>query len=291
MVCHLCGVELPQRERGRPRRFCSDKCRKRASRLNGHETCSGRVSPTRTQKWGESTPQVIDFIKSEKGKNQELTPSLPSADLRFDVVGSHDKKKGEKPNTYKLTDGRQINTGSGRAARALGYVMEIYPRRWVARVRDCRSEPTTLKQAKQAALDLYSLGNTGQPQHWIFDNNLLVAREIDRVMVFQSINANGTYDLELSCGDCSERIEGCVDPECDAAIVLKRWGCKGTISIRHANTKAAFTFIDVGQRAALAEPKPPPAESEGIILQGDDYQVASYDEGYPRLPSCLRRIR
>ena len=169
--------------------------------------------------------------------------------------------------------------------------MEIYPRRWVARVRDCRSEPTTLKQAKQAALDLYSWGKTGQPRHWIFDNNFLVAREIDRVVVVQSINANSVYDLELSCGDFSERIEGCVDPECDAAVVLKRWGIKGTVSIRHQNSKATFTFIDVGQRATLAEPKPRPAEPEGITLQGDDYEVPSYDDGYPRLPACLRRVR
>ena len=169
--------------------------------------------------------------------------------------------------------------------------MEIYPRRWVARVRDCRSEPTTLKQAKQAALDLYCLGKAGQPRHWIFDNNLLVAREIDRVVVFQRINANSAYDLELSCGDLSERIEGCVDPECDAAVVLKRWGCKSTVSIRDQNTKAALTFIDVGQRATLAQPKSRPAEPEGIILHGDDYEVASYDDGYPRMPACLRRIR
>ena len=43
----------------------------------------------------------------------------------------------EKQNrlTYKLTDGVQINTGSGRASRALGCVMEVLPGRWMARVR------------------------------------------------------------------------------------------------------------------------------------------------------------
>jgi hypothetical protein len=77
--------------------------------------------------------------------------------------------------TYKLTDGQQVNTGYGRTSRPLGYVMEIAEGRWMARVRNLRSDPLPLGAAKKSAIELYRSRDKGQPRDWIHELNNLVA--------------------------------------------------------------------------------------------------------------------
>src|SRR4029450_3027811 len=100
-----------------------------------------------------------------------------SASFRFEEYPERPSKKASCV-TYKLTDGQQINTGYGRASRALGYVMEIWPGRWVARVRDLTSLPSSLTAAKQATVHLYRSRNSGKPEDW--NLNQTVANEIDQ---------------------------------------------------------------------------------------------------------------
>jgi hypothetical protein len=89
-------------------------------------------------------------------------------------------KKTDRCITYKLTDGKQINTGYGRASRPLGYVMEISNGRWVARVRNLRSDPLPLGAAKKAAVDLYRFRDKGKPRDWPHELNKLVASLEDK---------------------------------------------------------------------------------------------------------------
>jgi hypothetical protein len=77
-------------------------------------------------------------------------------------------------------DGQQINTGYGRASRALGYVMEIWPGRWVATVRNVIGLPSSLTATKQAAIGLYRSRKSGEDgDQWIRELNQTVANEID----------------------------------------------------------------------------------------------------------------
>ena len=82
--------------------------------------------------------------------------------------------------TYKLTDGRQINTGHGRASRALGYVMEVVPGKWVARVSQRCSEPLPLHAAKNAAVSLYRSKDKVEPRDWIDHLNKVVVRLLEK---------------------------------------------------------------------------------------------------------------
>src|SRR5690242_9320081 len=88
--------------------------------------------------------QPIDFIDVATAQNEEFQPSLPPAnsskELSFEKYGL---------GTLKLTDGQQINTGYGRESRGLGYITEILPGRWVARVRDLGSDPLSFGAAKK----------------------------------------------------------------------------------------------------------------------------------------------
>jgi hypothetical protein len=98
-----------------------------------------------------------------------------SNELRFEEWPPRTSKKATCI-TYKLTDGKQINIGYGRTSRRLGYVMEIADGRWIARVRNRRSDPLPLGAAKEAAIELYRSRHEGQPRDWIHELNNLVAR-------------------------------------------------------------------------------------------------------------------
>ena len=109
--------------------------------------------------------QPIDFIEAACPEIQEQEPSLPRASSRKELLFEEWPPRVSKKAscvTYKLTDRKQINTGYGRASRPLGYVMETSPGRWIARVRNRRSNPLPLGAAKKAAIELYR-GIRGSP--------------------------------------------------------------------------------------------------------------------------------
>ena len=123
--------------------------------------------------------QPIENIDAELGHFREFQPTRSFASFRFEEYPERPSKRATCI-TYKLTDGQQINTGYGRASRALGYVMEVWPGRWVARVRDLVSLPSSFTAAKQAAIGLYRLRKSGEPRDCIEGLNQTVANEIDR---------------------------------------------------------------------------------------------------------------
>src|SRR5262249_31048716 len=90
------------------------------------------------------------------------------------------RQKNRRCITYKLTDRGQINTGYGRASRALGYVMEIADGRWVARVKNLSSAPLPLGAAKKAAIEFFESRDQGEPSDWIYALNLAAAQLVDK---------------------------------------------------------------------------------------------------------------
>jgi biotin operon repressor len=85
--------------------------------------------------------------------------------------------------TYRLTDGKQINGDGSRVARPLGYVMEIWPGQWVARVGNLSSLTLPLSAAKKAAIELYRSKGKREPRDWIAELHQIAANEIDRAAI------------------------------------------------------------------------------------------------------------
>src|SRR6478752_5304837 len=141
--CQHCGTALRLATSGRRKRFCSDACRQAAFRneMAGMTSGTGKEISAR-----EVTENKWQFLS----RNEEL--ALPRSSARFSK-----QLKFEKQNsvTYKLTDGHQVNTGGGRASRALAYIVEVLPGRWIARVRNLRSDLLPYGAAKQKAVRLY----------------------------------------------------------------------------------------------------------------------------------------
>ena len=151
--CQQCGTNLKLAPSGRRKRFCSNACRQAAFR---NETTAKRASSHPTKGHEKPALEPIETQYDFPLRNEELEPSLSSAhfsnELTFQKLNSV---------TWKLTDGVQINTGSGRASRALGYVMEVLPGRWMARVRSLGSGLLSFGAAKQEAIRLYGCGEKG----------------------------------------------------------------------------------------------------------------------------------
>jgi len=161
--------------------------------------------------------------------------------------------KFEKQNsvTYKLTDGQQVNTGGGRTSRALGYVMEILPGRWIARVRNLGSDLISFGAAKQEAMRLYRCREKGTSD-WIRELNPRTAAEIDSASLAKE-RRKAPIDL-MGCGT--------------------RWP-----NPVHADKDAIRNIIEVESCIPLRE-----EETQPETLKGDDYP-----NGYPELPACLDR--
>ena len=237
--CLACGDGFTAIDR---RSKLCPECRKNPSDRQSYQTGENVRS---------SCLQPIDFVEAKEAENQEFQASRSSArspkQLSFEKSGL---------GTLKLTDGTQINTGYGRASIALGYVMEIVPGRWVARVRDLSRDPLPLGAAKKAAIALYRSRGKGEPdKDWIDGLNQLVADEVDR-----------TY----------------------WAKEKRKWPLDLMGGRRHRAKKAKFeaehreTILDT-ERVLLINEKPKEALADTPL----DY----YEDGYPKLPACLDRTR
>jgi hypothetical protein len=200
----------------------------------------------------------IDFVEAVCPEIQERRPSPAqlnsSQGLYFEEYPPR-QKKTDPCITYKLTDGKQINTGYGRTSRPLGYVMEIAPGRWVARVRDLSSGPLPLAAAKKAAIELYKSGEKGEPRDWIDGLNSKMLKVADpRPSVTQRLTDDGLYDVKVKWGpELYAEFLGVEYPEDVAAHQLYDWGHRGTFSMRWAGGGAATfaTHRDLGDAAAL----------------------------------------
>ena len=165
--CQTCGAALRLATSGRRRRFCSDACRQAAFRNEKAARYPSKGDQNRAL-------QPIERQYGFLSRNKELAPPRSSA-----RSSKHLKFERQNSVTYKLTDGQQVNTGGGRAARVLGYVMEVLPGGWMTRVRNLGSDLLSFGAAKQEAIRLYRCREK-RTSDWIRELNLRTAAEIDR---------------------------------------------------------------------------------------------------------------
>jgi len=239
--CQQCGTNLKLAPSGRRKRFCSNACRQVAFR--NETTANG--GPSYPSKGKEKRVLEPTEIKRDFSlRNEEFEP--PGSFGNFSNGPVFEKINGI---TWKLTDGVQINTGSGRASRALGYVMEVFPGRWMARVRNLGSDLLSFGAAKQEAIRLYRCRDKGTVD-WIHELNLRAAAEINRAAL-ASNKRNTPVDL------IGGQRHGLIDPKISAAVL-----------------EAEVGF--------LTDPRPE-------TIKGDDYTIEYHSDGYPKLPACLDR--
>ena len=124
--------------------------------------------------------------------------------------------------------------------------------RWVARVGNRASEPLTLAKAKRTAEAMLRERGKGDPGDWIVELNKIAAAEVDCAGMMQE---RRQWPRNLAGGASrpgSMQIDG---------------------KLRDAILNAEFVAM-----ASHAEP-----------LSGDGFRLEFYDDGYPKLPECLRR--
>jgi hypothetical protein len=172
--CKGCGKPIPVNPIGRRKRRC-ETCQ------TGGNSLSGTIT-RQTECNGKSASQAFDIVELDCGENHKSgSPRSGQRSwhgLTFEEWPPRPKKK-DRCVTFKLTDGKRINTGSGRVSRALGYVMEVAPGKWVARVNQQCSEPLPLHAAKSAAVSLYRSKDKGEPRDWIDHLNKMVVRLLE----------------------------------------------------------------------------------------------------------------
>jgi hypothetical protein len=241
--CQHCGAELKLAPSGRRKRYCSDACRQAAFR---NETTANRAPSYPSKGYENCALEPIETQDDFPSRNEELELSRSSAhsskELTFQKLNSI---------TWKLTDGVQINTGSGRASRALGYVVEVAPGKWMARVRNLGSELLSFGAAKQEAVRLYRCRDKGT-MDWIGQLNLRAAAEINRTAL-ASEKRKAPVDL------IGGKRQGHIDPKIRATVL-----------------EAEIGFL------TCARPE---------TIKGDDYPLKYDSDGYPELPVGLDRRR
>jgi hypothetical protein len=200
--CQQCGANLKVATSGRRRRFCSDACRKALKR-----GISGQKSPCSYHPLGSE--KSSNFLSQNQclavSGNEELQP--PRSFAHFSRQLSFQKLNSV---TWKLTDGVQINTGSGRNSRALGYVMEVFSGRWMARVGNLGSDLLSFGAARQEAIRFYRCRDKGT-MDWIHELNLRAA-EMNRAAL-ASDKRKTPVDL------IGGQRHGLIDPKIRAAVL------------------------------------------------------------------------
>ena len=151
---------------------------------------------------------------------------------------------------------QQINTGSGRASRALGCVTEVLPGRWMARVGNLGSDLLPFGAAKQEAIRLYGCREKGASD-WIGELNLRTAAEIDRAWLAKE---RRKAPIDLMGGG-------------------RRW--PNPVPADQATTR---NIIELETCKPLKE-----GDTQQETPKGDDYRLEYDENGYPELPVCLDR--
>jgi hypothetical protein len=136
--------------------------------------------------------------------------------------------------------------------------MEVSPGRWMARVRNLGSDLHSFGSAKREAIRLYRSRDNGTPD-WIRELNLRTAAEIDRAAL------------------AKERRE---EPS-DVMGGGKPWP-----NPVHVDRALVRNVIEVETCKPLRE-----EDSQQANLNGDDYPLNFYKNGYPELPAYLDRRR
>jgi hypothetical protein len=244
--CQACGEAFSGVSRRQ--KYCSPNCRPSAQNPFHGPTHPGAENPNL------SCLQLIENIDAGSDHFEEFRLTRSFANFRFEEYPERPSKRAACV-TYKLTDGQQINTGYGRASRALGYMMEVWPGRWVARVRDLASLPSSFTAAKQAAIDLYRSQKSGEPKDCIEELNQTVANEIDR--------AYWTREK-------------------------RKWPVDLLSARRHRLKQPPLT-IDTRLRGAILDTEHVLKDDEPIRHPYDKPVLECYDDGFPKIPECLDR--
>ena len=141
--CAQCNEPLSETTRGRPQKYCSDRCRQAHRKIgvrtgNGLRYRTARVKP-------KTAPQGADFL--EKFEPENLSQKTK---LHFERVNEV---------SFKLTDGDVTNVpashgqwGGYRATKAVAWVIKIGSDAWLARCGDEASGPSSFNEAKANAL-------------------------------------------------------------------------------------------------------------------------------------------
>ena len=138
-----------------------------------------------------------------------------------------------------------------------GWLMEVARpggarERWIARVGNWASEPLPLKEAKRAAVAMLRERGKVEPRDWIADLNKIAATEIDRVAL---------------------------------AKKRKQWPC----DLVGGKSRPDSMRLDRKLRDAILDAELLAMPSHAEPLSGDGFRLEFYDDGYPKLPECLRR--
>jgi hypothetical protein len=151
-----------------------------------------------------------------------------------------------------------------RTMNGVGCLMEVaWPgetrQRWVARLGDRASEPLSLAQAKAAATTLLTTEGKAEPRDWFTELDQIAANEVYQAYWTRE---KRTWPLDLIGGQ------------------------------RHAEKQPLMT-IERRLRPAIlnTERVLKDEESTAQPVNGDDFQLEYYSDGYPKLPECLDRRR
>jgi hypothetical protein len=141
--CEHCNEPVPETKRGRPQRFCKDRCRQAHRKITLRTGNDLRYRTCREKP--KTASQGTDFL--EKFEPENLTQKTK---LRFKRVNEV---------AFKLTDGEVTNVPAShgkwagyRTTKAVAWVINIAPGQWLARCRDEAAGPSSFNQAKANAL-------------------------------------------------------------------------------------------------------------------------------------------
>ena len=141
--CEHCNKSVPETKRGRPQRFCSDRCRQRQRKIALRTGNALRYRGDRLKQ--KDALQDSDFL--EKFEPENLSQKTT---LRFERVNEF---------TFKLTDGGLTNVaashgqwGGYRTTKAVAWLINIAPGQWLARCRDEVSGPSSFHEGRANAL-------------------------------------------------------------------------------------------------------------------------------------------
>jgi len=157
LKCKNCGFSLLVETRGRPPKFCSDRCRQAHRKIfstakNDLRYRTGRLKP-------KVAPQDSDLLREFEPENLSQ-----KTHLHFEQVNEF---------TFKLTNGEFTNVpashgqwGGYRTTKAVAWVINIAPGQWLARCRNEASGPSSFNEAKANALAMAR----GAPGDYFIEN-------------------------------------------------------------------------------------------------------------------------
>jgi hypothetical protein len=141
--CEHCNEPVPETKRGRPQRFCSDRCRQAHRKIALRTGNDLRYRTNRVKPKGASLE--ADLTSEFEPENLSLKTKL------------HFERVNEV--TFKLTDGELTNVpashgkwGGYRTTKAVARVINIAPGQWLARSRNEACGPSSFNEAKANAL-------------------------------------------------------------------------------------------------------------------------------------------